>query len=100
MLRKTTICIVTRVTEAMMPNIMRGGGCGESTGRRVLERIKLPHTIASKKFTPRKKVPHRKTKRIKIDGAIIVSSELTNGDKIFYNARCNKNITKMKRTVR
>jgi hypothetical protein len=28
---------------------------------RVLERIKLPRTIASKKFTPRKKVPHRKT---------------------------------------
>jgi hypothetical protein len=100
MLRKTTICIVTGVTEATMPNIVRGGGCGESTRRRVLERIKLPRTIASKKFTSRKKVPHRKTKRIKIDGAIIVSSELMNGDNIFYNARYNKNITKMKRTVR
>jgi hypothetical protein len=43
------------VTEAMMPNIVRGGGYGESTGRRVLERIKLPRTIAAKKFTPRKK---------------------------------------------
>jgi hypothetical protein len=42
MLRKTTICIMTRVSEATMPNIVRGGGCGESTGRRVLERIKLP----------------------------------------------------------
>jgi hypothetical protein len=28
-----------------------GGGCGESTGCRVLEIIKLPRTIASKKFT-------------------------------------------------
>jgi hypothetical protein len=83
-----------------MPNIVRGGGCGESTGRRVLERIKLPCTIASKNFTPRKKFPHRKTKRIKIDGAIIISSELTNRDKIFNNARCNKNIAKMKRAVR
>jgi hypothetical protein len=91
---------LTGVTEVTMPNIVRGGGCGESTGRRVLERIKLPRTIASKKFTPRKKVPHRKTKRIKIDGAIIVSTELTNRDKIFNNARCNKNIAKMKRTVR
>jgi hypothetical protein len=62
-LRKTTICIVTRVIEATMPNIVMGDGCGESTGRRVLERIKLPCTIASKKFTPRKKVPHRKTKK-------------------------------------
>jgi hypothetical protein len=93
MLRKTTICIVTGVTEATMPNIMTGGGWGESTGRRVLERIKLSRTIASKKFTPRKKFPHRKTKRIKIDRAIIISRELTNGDKIFNNARCNKNIT-------
>jgi hypothetical protein len=100
MLQKTMICIVTGVTEATMPNIVRGGGCGESMGRQVLERIKLPRTIASKKFMPRKKVPNRKTKRIKIDGAIIISSELTNSDKIFNNARCNKNITKMKRTVR
>jgi hypothetical protein len=91
---------MTGVTEATMPNIVRGGGCGESTERRVLERIKLPHTIASKKFTPRKKAPYRKTKRIKIDGAIIISSELTNRDKIFNNARCNKNIAKMKRMVR
>jgi hypothetical protein len=91
---------MTGVTEATMPNIVRGGGCGESTARWVLERIKLPRTIASKKFTPRKKIPHKKTKRIKIDGAIIISSELTNRDKIFNNARCNKNIMKMKRMVR
>jgi hypothetical protein len=83
MLRKTTICIVTGVIEATMSNIVRGGGSGESTGRRVLERIKLPRTIASKKLKPRKKVPHRKNKKVKIDGAIIISSELTNRDKIF-----------------
>jgi hypothetical protein len=63
MLRKTTICIVTGMTEATMPNIVRGGGCGESTGRQVLERIKLPHTIASKKFTPRKKGPSQKNQK-------------------------------------
>jgi hypothetical protein len=100
MLKKTTIGVVTRVTEATMPNIMRSGGCGESTGHRVLERIKLSHTIASKKLTPGKKVLHRKTKRVKIDRAIIISSELTDGEKILNNARCNENITKMKRTVR
>jgi hypothetical protein len=100
MLRKTTIGVVTRVTEAMMPNIVRGGGCGEIMGRRVLKRIKLPRTIASKKLTPRKKVLHRKTKRVKIDRAIIISSELADRDKILNNARCNENITKMKRTIR
>jgi hypothetical protein len=42
MLQKTMIGVVTRVTEVMMPNIMRGGGRGQNTGRQVLERIKLP----------------------------------------------------------
>jgi hypothetical protein len=79
---------------------MRYGGCGEITGCQVLERIKLPCTIASKKLTPGKKVLHRKTKRVKIYGAIIISSELTDGVKIFNNVRCNENIAKMKRTVR
>jgi hypothetical protein len=72
----------------------------ESTGHRVLERIKLPRNIASKKLTSGNKVLHRKTKRIKIYGAILTSSELTDRDKIFNNARCNKNITKLKRTLR
>jgi hypothetical protein len=100
MLQKMTIGVVTRITEAMMPNIVRGGGRGESMGHQVLERIKLTRTIASKKLTPGKKVPHKKTKRVKIYGAIIISSELTDGDKIFNNAMCNENITKMKWMVR
>jgi hypothetical protein len=77
MLRKTTIGVMTRVTEATMPNIMRGGGRGESTGHWVLEIIKLPRTIAPKKLTPGKKVLHRKSERVKIYEAIIISSELT-----------------------
>jgi hypothetical protein len=60
MLRKTMICIVTRVTETTMPNIVRGGGCGEGW---VLERIKLPRTIASKKFAPIKKGPSQKNQK-------------------------------------
>jgi hypothetical protein len=47
-----------------------------------------------------KKVPHKKTKRVKIYGAIIISSELTDIDKIFNSARYNENIVKMKRMVR
>jgi hypothetical protein len=77
-----------------------GGGHGESTGRRVLEGIKLPRTIASKKLTLGTKVLRRKTKRVKIYRAIIISSELTDGDKIFNYARCNRNITKMKLMIR
>jgi hypothetical protein len=40
MVRKTTIGVVAGVTEATIPNIVSGGGRGESMGRRVLERIK------------------------------------------------------------
>jgi hypothetical protein len=57
--------VMTGLTEAMMQNIVRGGGHDESTGRWVLERIKLPHTIASKKITPGKKVLQRKSKESK-----------------------------------
>jgi pyruvate-formate lyase len=42
MLRKTMIGVMTGVNEATMPNIVRGGGRGESTGLQVLEIIKLP----------------------------------------------------------
>jgi hypothetical protein len=91
---------MTGVTEATMPNIMRGGGCGESTGVPGVGNNKAPPYYCIKEVHAEKKVPHRKTKRIKIDGTIIISSELTNRDKIFNNAGCNKNITKMKRRVR
>jgi hypothetical protein len=48
-----------------MPNIVSDGDHGESTGRRVLERIKLPHISAPKKLTPGKKILHKKTKKFK-----------------------------------
>jgi hypothetical protein len=100
MLGKTTISVMTGMTEATVPCIMSGGGGSESTGRRALESVKLPRTVTPKKFTLSKKVLHRETKRVKIDRTVIISSKLTNRDKIFNNARCNKNIAKMKRTIR
>jgi hypothetical protein len=65
---------------------MSGGGGSESTGRRALESVKLPRTVTPKKLTPSKKVLHRETKRVKIDRTVIISSKLTNSDKIFNNA--------------
>jgi hypothetical protein len=58
---------MTGMTEAMMPNIMRGGGGSESTRRRALKSVKLPRTVTPKKLTPSKKVLQRETKRVKID---------------------------------
>jgi hypothetical protein len=100
MLRKMMISVMTGMTEVTVPCIMSGGGGSESMGHRALESVKLSCTVTPKKLTPSKKVLHRETKRVKIDRTIIISSKLTNRDKIFNNARCNKNIAKMKRTIR
>jgi hypothetical protein len=74
MLEKTMISVMTGMTEATVPCIMSSGGGSESTGHRALESVKLPHTIALKKFMPSKKVLHRETKRVKIDRTVIINS--------------------------
>jgi hypothetical protein len=94
------ISVMTGMTEATVPCIMSGGGGSESMGHRALESVKLLRTVTPKKLTLSKKVLHRETKMVKIDRTIIISSKLTNKDKIFHNAKCNENITKMKRTIR
>jgi hypothetical protein len=38
------------------------------------------------------KIPHRKTKRVKLHGTRVVSSELTDGKKILNNVGSNKNV--------
>jgi hypothetical protein len=58
----------------------------------MLERIKLPRTIAPKKLTPGKKFLHRKTKRVKINRIIIICSKLTDRYKILNDARSNEDI--------
>jgi hypothetical protein len=93
------ISVMTGVTVVTVPNIMGGGGRGESTGHRTLKGRKLPRTIAPKKLTPGRKVLHRKPKRV-IDRTIIIRSKLTDKYKILNYARCNKDITEMKLTIR
>ena len=89
MLREATIGIMAGVTEATVPQVMRGGERGEGARRRrTCERVELPYTIAPKDLAPGMKVLHREAKRVKSDDAMIISSELMNGNKIFDNARC------------
>ena len=90
MLREATIGVMAGVTEATVPHIMRGGERGEgSRRRRTCERVELPRIIALKDIAPGMKVLHREAKRVKSDDAMIISSELTNGNKIFDNVRCD-----------
>ena len=43
------------------------------------------------------KILDRKTNRVKLNGTIVVNSELTNGNKILDEVQSDKNIRKMKR---
>ena len=53
--------------------------------------------VASKNQGPGEKILHRKTIRVKFNGARIINGELTNRSKIFDNLRNDENIAKVKR---
>jgi hypothetical protein len=59
--------------------------------------VQRTRTIASKNHGPGEKILHRKTIRIKLNGTIIIDSELPNGNKIFDNIRNDKNIIEIQR---
>jgi len=42
------------------------------------------------------KVLQREAKRVKLDGAVVISCKLADKKKILNNGRCNKNIIKIK----
>ena len=90
MLREATVSIMAGMTETTVPHVVRGGEHGEGTRRqRACEHVELPRIIALKDIAPGMKVLHREAKRVKSDDAMIISSELTNGNKVFDNARCD-----------
>jgi hypothetical protein len=48
--------------------------------------------IASKHHGPGEKILHRETIRVKLNGTMVIDSELPNRNQIFNNVRNNKNI--------
>jgi hypothetical protein len=48
--------------------------------------------VASKNHSPGKKILHRETIKIKLNGTIVIDSEFPNRNKIFDNVRNDKNI--------
>jgi hypothetical protein len=68
-----------------------GGGAG---GRWNEERVKVTRTIAPGDHAPGLKILHRKTKRIKLNGTVVISGKAANGNQILNNARSDKNIRK------
>jgi hypothetical protein len=76
---------MTDVTEAAMPEGGRrcnseGGGAGGAGGCWREERVKVTRAIAPGDHALCLKVLHRETKRIKLNGTVIISGETTNGN--------------------
>ena len=87
--------VMSWVAKATVPEF---GGVVDGVGFRAwsLEhRVEGSGAIAAKDHGPGRKSLHRKTKGIKLDGAKIVSSELTNRYEIFDDAPHDKYVAQM-----
>jgi len=61
-----------------------------------LQSVERPRTIEPGDHVPGTKVLQREAKRVKLDGAVVISCKLADRKKILNNGRCNKNIIKIK----
>ena len=63
-----------------------------------MQGVERPQTIAPDDHVPRTKILHKEAKRVKFNRTVVVSSELTSGNKILNNVRSNKHIIEVKGT--
>ena len=81
-----------------MPNRRRGDRCknmwgrGRSSGSRQAKRVEGPEAVTPSEKGPGGKILHRKTKRVKLHGTRVVSSELTDEKKILNDVGGNKDV--------
>jgi len=62
---------------------------------RQAQRVEIAMAITSEHLRPGRKILDRKTKRIKCNEDIVITSEFSDGEKIFDQGRANKNIMKL-----
>ena len=88
------------VAKAPMPDISWSGGEGTTGGRRrrKLQRVERPRTIELGDHVLGFEILQGKAKRVKLNGAVVVSHKLANGKEILNDVRSNKDIIKIKRT--
>jgi len=84
---------MTGVTKAAMPQSRRRCG-SESKRLGKLQWIQRTGAIAPDEHPLRRQILHRATSGVKFNRAIIIGSELANGNKILNKSRRNKNIIK------
>jgi hypothetical protein len=80
-----------KMTETVMP---KGGGCGKEcrAGGWCRERVDVTRTIAPGDHVPSSQILHRKTKRIKLDGTIIVGGKTTNRNQVLNDVGDTKTL--------
>jgi hypothetical protein len=90
--------ITPGVAKTTMPSRRRGGRCknmwgrGRSSGSRQTKRVEGPGAVTPSEKSPGGKILHRKTKRVKLHGTRVVSSELTYEKKILNDVGGNKDV--------
>jgi hypothetical protein len=90
--------ITPGVAETTMPSRRRGDRCknmwdrGRSSGSRQAKRVEGPGAVTLSEKGPSGKILHRNTKRVKLHGTRVVSSELTYGKKILNDVGGNKDV--------
>ena len=72
--------------------------CGGAGGGGV-ERVEVARAIAPDDHVPGVQVLHRKAKRIKLNGTIIIGGKTTNGNQVLNNVRRDQDIIKNKITM-
>ena len=66
------------MTKTVMPEVGGDGNVGVWSGRCSREGVKVTSTIAAKYHASGRDILDRKTKSIKFDRTVVISSELTN----------------------
>ena len=66
------------MTKTVMPEVGGDGNAGVWSGTRSREGVKVTNTIAAKYHASGRDILDRKTKSVKFDRTVVISSELTN----------------------
>ena len=82
--------LIVGVTKSLMPSGWRRGDKSITSG--TCDWIQGPGTITADERSPCLIIKNGKTVRIKIYRTIVTSSKFANGDKVFNNVWCNKDI--------
>jgi hypothetical protein len=82
----------SRMAEALVPQIDRRRSGDKSLGGRRHQRVQLTRAVTSEDLRPSRKILDRKTKWIKFNNDVIISSKGSNKDEILDEGGRNKNI--------